>query len=314
MAIRIRRRLLQASIAESTARTYASGMRKYIAFCQSVNITPFPVCELGLELFVASCAASLAAASIKVYLAGIQFHSRRMGHAASIADMRMLADLLKGLKRVQGNLFSRPQRSPFTVTSLYLLCDHIGRSVGSRDGAMLKAAALTAFFGMLRSAEFCCPQHTRFDPAAHLLFSDVTFSIDQRIAYINIKASKTDPFRKGTVVRVCSNNSPLCPLRALRHFMGLHPHLAGPLFFFQDGSFLTRTRLSETIKSAFPPSTNLNTHSFRIGGASAACAMGLSDAAIKELGRWRSDAYKKYVQLPDKFFSRAQRKMVAFLT
>ncbi|KAK6195007.1 hypothetical protein SNE40_000528 [Patella caerulea] len=40
----------------------------------------------------------------------------------------------------------------------------------------------------------------------------------------------------------------------------------------------------------------LTTHSFRIGGASLAAHNGLSDSQIRQLGRWRSDAFRKYIR------------------
>ncbi|XP_055955152.1 uncharacterized protein LOC126812595 [Patella vulgata] len=39
-------------------------------------------------------------------------------------------------------------------------------------------------------------------------------------------------------------------------------------------------------------------HSFRIGAASAACSGGHSMEAIQRMGRWNSDAYKKYIRIP----------------
>ena len=40
-----------------------------------------------------------------------------------------------------------------------------------------------------------------------------------------------------------------------------------------------------------------NTHSFRIGAAASAKQAGVSDSHLKALGRWKSDAYKKYIRL-----------------
>ena len=72
----------------------------------------------------------------------------------------------------------------------------------------------------------------------------------------------------------------------------------GPLFSLSNGSLLSRRRLSGYLQAALP-SLNLNTHSFRIGGASAAAAMGIPDSTIQILGRWASNAYRTYLRLPN---------------
>ena len=41
----------------------------------------------------------------------------------------------------------------------------------------------------------------------------------------------------------------------------------------------------------------INTHSFRIGGASALAAAGVPVAQIQILGRWSSDCFIKYIRL-----------------
>ena len=39
-------------------------------------------------------------------------------------------------------------------------------------------------------------------------------------------------------------------------------------------------------------------HSFRIGAASTAAAVGVEDSLIQTLGRWKSSAYLSYVRVP----------------
>lgn len=39
-------------------------------------------------------------------------------------------------------------------------------------------------------------------------------------------------------------------------------------------------------------------HSFRIGAATSAKSKGISDEQIQLLGRWKSNAYRKYIRIP----------------
>ena len=41
-----------------------------------------------------------------------------------------------------------------------------------------------------------------------------------------------------------------------------------------------------------------STHSFRIGAATTVKDVGISDAHIQMLGRWKSEAYKLYIRTP----------------
>ena len=43
---------------------------------------------------------------------------------------------------------------------------------------------------------------------------------------------------------------------------------------------------------------NVKSHSFRIGGATNAICKGVSYDKIKEMGRWKSDAAKRYIRIP----------------
>ena len=112
--------------------------------------------------------------------------------------------------------------------------------------------------------------------------------------------------------RASAARVPLCPFTALHQLLGTHPIVVGPLFAFQDGSYLTRARLGHILRGAFPSSCDLNTHSFRIGGASAPGSMGFSSVMIQALGRWRGDSFRRYVQLPSKYVFHAQLRMLKF--
>ena len=114
---------------------------------------------------------------------------------------------------------------------------------------------------------------------------------------VAIRKSKMDPFRNGCSITIWATRTSLCPLQAMERFLSRYSYLNGALFRFFNGVCLARRRLSECIQSALSD-VNLNTHSFRIGGASAAAAMGIPDSTILILGRWASNAYRTYLRLP----------------
>ena len=56
---------------------------------------------------------------------------------------------------------------------------------------------------------------------------------------------------------------------------------------------------------------NFNTHSFRIGAATSAIDAGISDAQVKMLGRWRSNAYQLYTKTPPSELAKLSKKLAA---
>ena len=108
---------------------------------------------------------------------------------------------------------------------------------------MIWAACSLCFFGFLRSGEITVPSGNGYDPGAHVSFTDV--AIDDRsnsnLMRIRIKASKTDPFRKGDDIYHIS---------AMLAYLAIRGEGPGPLFRFASGKPLTRDRLVTEIRSA----------------------------------------------------------------
>ncbi|CAB4014139.1 Retrovirus-related Pol poly from transposon 412 [Paramuricea clavata] len=97
---------------------------------------------------------------------------------------------------------------------------------------MFWAACCLAYFGFLRSSKFTVPNGDNFSQALHLSVSDIT--ADQRVAssrtQVNIKVSKTDPFRQGCVITLGRGTSPLYPVEALFNYLDVRGGASGPLF------------------------------------------------------------------------------------
>jgi hypothetical protein len=283
-------------LAPSSRSTYRSGWSSYLQFCSLHGLPPLPVSDLSLTYFVSALADRLLShATIQVYLSAASYHSRLLGFPVDYDAMPRLHYVLMGIRRSQGGRLSRPPRDPIASSHLLALRRHLSRFSIPRDALMLWAAVTSAFFGLLRSSEFCCPSASSFSPAT-LFVSHLSFAADFSSASLFLPLSKTDPFGHGVHVSLFPLSSPLCPVSALRHFLALRSPATGPLFTFADGSFLTRAHLVALLRHVFPGQPRLNTHSFRIGGASALAAAGVPDYVIKMLGRWSSDSFLRYIR------------------
>ena len=305
---------ISASLANRTKKTYASAWKSYCSFCSSNCLHAIPFLENNIILFFTHLAGrSVSHNSLKVYLSALTFHGSLLGSPLIVRDMPLLYHTLRGIKRTQGNQLIRPRRNPINIQHMLRLRQYLFNYIPVEDGVMLSCAASLAFFGLMRSAEYVSPSSTTFNPDT-LLFTDLTISNDHSRLFINLRVSKNDPFRQGTIIRLFKLDSPLCPVLAVERYFSIIPSISGPLFIFQNGSFLTRNFMSQLLKSALPNVPALNTHSFRIGGASAASSHGIPDSIVQVLGRWSSDCFRQYIRISDKDMSHYQQLLATAST
>ena len=150
--------ILSHSLSQETFNTYRVGINHYLRFCHRFAINPLPLTENYMEPFVISLQHRLAYKSIKVYLCGVQFWSTMCGFDNQISEMARLEYILRGIRRIQGNRFTRPVRAPITWQLLQLICRYLVLTEAPFDRDMLLSAILLAFFGLLRVSEYTSPQ------------------------------------------------------------------------------------------------------------------------------------------------------------
>lgn len=179
---------------------------------------------------------------------------------------------------------------------------------------MFWAVCNLAYFGFLRSAEFTVPNLASYVLAIHLGVADV--AVDSHLSpsclRLRIKASKTDPFRKGCFLHIGKGEFPLCAISSLLPYLTLRGDASGPLFLFRDGRPLSRPLLTSWlhgILSAAGIQGNFSSHSFRIGAATVAARNGIPDHQIQALGRWTSSAYLLYIHTPAESLSRLSKQL-----
>ena len=166
---------------------------------------------------------------------------------------------------------------------------------------MLWAACCVAFFGFLLAGEFTCDSRESYSPR---MLSPGDVHVDSRespkVVSVQLHQTKTDPFRTGVTVFLGRTGHRICPVSALLAYLVLRGTTPGPLFQFQDGSTLSKGRLlfhlHQTLQARGVGPSGLTGHSFRIGAATAAAQSGLEDSFIQTLGRWTSDAFRRYIR------------------
>ena len=115
------RGLFSAGLAESTRKTYKSGGAHYLRFCKQSALTPYPVSEDTLLLFIAHLhQARLAHGTVKSYLAAVPYEQIRRGLGdPAIHSMPQVEYVLKGVKKATP--VSSRRRLPITPAILLAL-------------------------------------------------------------------------------------------------------------------------------------------------------------------------------------------------
>ena len=292
-----------------------------MAFCSSVSgAQAFPVTEQTLSRFAAFLGQqNIKHRTIKSYLSGIRFTQIQLGLGDPFKDksMPLLEYVLTGIKRKQAKVGTPPKpRLPITPDILQRLRSVWRRPSANPDHIMLWAAACTGFFGFLRAGEFTVPTAQGYDPQVHLNLQDL--AVDDpacpTLFCLRIKQSKTDPFRQGADIYLGATRGSICPVQALVEYIAVRSPEPGPLFVYQAGTPLTRSRLvgevQEALRQAGIPPTAYTGHSFRIGAATTAAKRGMEDSLIQTLGRWKSAAYLAYIKIPRQELASIARTLI----
>lgn len=194
-----------------------------------------------------------------------------------------------------------PRQLPITIPLLRHIKVALSQHphLARQDKLLYWAAFTLAFYGFLHVSERTSPSTQRYNPWVHLLRQDIAIHPDH--IKLSIKGSKTDQFRQSATVVIGATDNSTCPVCAMtRYLLATNGHASHPLSTLHDGSFLTCQAVSRTTKcilsTAGVDTTRLSSHSYCIGAATAAAAVGFPETLIQNLGRWCSTAYKRYVR------------------
>jgi hypothetical protein len=115
----------------------------------------------------------------------------------------------------------------------------------------MESAYTLGFVGFLRCAEFTSATNC-FNASKTILLQDTVVLTD--CVNINIKSSKTDPFRVGCWLSLFATGLHVCPVRVLSNLVRVRKSLGAkpqdPLLSMAEGSVLTRPVFISNLKAA----------------------------------------------------------------
>ena len=271
------------------------------------GIQAVPTSECTLILFISHLASSnISQGTIKVYLSAVRhIHVCRGLHNHFNHQITpRLHLILRGIKKHQLNRKPPKTRLPITIQMLHTMRTLLAKKAPSFYNTTLWAMCCLAFFGFLRVSEFTIPTDSPYDPSRHLSLNDMAVDNrkNPRLLQLHLKESKADPFKQGVKVYVGATDSPVCPIKAMLSYLSKRSKKQGPLFITKEGTGWTGAMFRAGLKSLMADlqldKHCYNTHSLRIGAATSASLAKLPEAHIQILGRWRSNAFKRYIRPP----------------
>lgn len=250
----------------------------------------------------------ISANSLSVYLSAVrQLHLQHGFLPPAVGNMPRLQQVLRGIRisqaRSPNQSFLQKDRLPITPILLRNIRLSWSGHQLDQDKVMLWAAFTTCFFGFMRSGELCIQNTAKgFDETTDLTFNDVAVNDYQYPSFlrIHLKTSKTDPFGRGSYIVLGKTGDELCPVVALLQWLVLRGNSPGPLFRFASGAPLTRSQLVSKLRYFITQmgddASGFSGHSFRSGAATTAAHLNIPDSQIKLMGRWKSNAFQRYVK------------------
>ncbi|XP_021348026.1 uncharacterized protein LOC110446987 [Mizuhopecten yessoensis] len=293
--------LLEASLSKPSHKSYNHALQLFNRFClQYLHLhVRLPINYTIVVLYVAYAhSMKFAHSTIASHLSAISFVHNLHGYVDPTKTF-LVRKALQGSARLAR---SYDTRLPITEHILIKLCKALPSTVSDPEVQVLVQADFTvAFYSLARTGELLSNNaHVN-----HLLqLSDVAFEHNDRIAvmmHITFREIKHNTACKPHVIPVVAiSESLFCPVQSVIKFGQIRSSGSAPLFVLPRGLPFPRKRF-DAITSRCLRFYDLDTsrykgHSFRIGGASCAADKDLSDAQIRQLGRWKTDAFKRYIR------------------
>lgn len=291
--------LLINSLAPSTQKAYLHSMDIFVKFRENhgfSDVWPIPLDDLT-SFIVYMFRKKLSHSTVSGYISGLSYFNK-INNLEDNTQKFVVRKLIEGIKRL-GGPNQKDTRLPITrdileklLRSLAVICKN------GYETKLFMASFSLAFHGFMRVGEITVDCKNK---QMHTVKFENIKLCDARLEVL-LTSSKTDQFGSGTTIVISKQkNKNVCPVQIMANFIKVRPPYLGPLFCHFDGSPLTRYQFSALLKRSLSvigiENNGFKSHSFRIGMATTCALEGISDEQIKEMGRWKSQAFLRYIRI-----------------
>ena len=294
--------LTKSSLQPSSIPTYVRAWKLFTQFhsilfqtaCFTLPISPATTALFIAYLFERNYASS----TVNTYLSALSY-SHKLAGLPDPTRVFYIIQMLKGYGKNRARLDSR---LPITLPILQRLIEVSPRLGGSNyQRCQFKAMCSLAFFAFLRIGEMTTTMNSSCQP---LQIHNLAFSCDSNNRVVGMKLTFHDfkhNYNQRPFTLTINRQSSCCPIQLLLEYLALRGNRGGAIFITRGGIPIAREafalQLSEAIRLCGLDPACYKGHSFRIGAASYAAGQGMSDSKIRIMGRWKSNAFHKYVRI-----------------
>ena len=294
-------KLVQSSLQPTSLPTYKRSWKLFYTFFHTTfpgaTIT-LPISASNLALFIAFLFdRGYASSTVSTYISALSY-SHKLFRLTDPTKVFFIIQMLKGYSKLDKRVDAR---LPITTPILHKILSLTSElSLSRYELCLFRAMCSLAFHAFLRVGEMAVTNNNSnnvlcLNNVAKQLNADNEV-ISIRVTFAEYKHNyNTSPFSM-----IIKRTQCFCPVDYLLNYLRLRGTGPGNLFLLR-GEPVTRKYFCELLAKAIKlcglnPS-RYKGHSFRIGAASEAAERGMSDAQIRSCGRWKSNAFLRYIRL-----------------
>ncbi|XP_062570433.1 uncharacterized protein LOC134232478 isoform X2 [Saccostrea cucullata] len=296
--------LMDNALTNGTRNSYQRAKLAYEEFLEVhfPGTVTFPIHVEHLVLFISNCyQKGLAPQTVCTYLSALAHFSKMKGHVDPTQNF-VIKRTIQGFQKLKSRA---DVRMPITPSILQKLVNSLYLCTSSfYEKCLFKAMFLLAFHAFLRIGEITSTtKSSTVLPLAAIQLEKYPNAKpkEMTLTLTNFKHHQGKP--PVTFQIAADTEKPeTCAVLAMFDYLHVRGEEDGPLFMLRDHSPITRHMFNEQLKISLTflgyDTKIYKGHSFRIGAASWAKSKGVSDDQIQLLGRWKSEAFRRYIRIP----------------